>query len=390
MNPADLTFGGAKASRYLAIPQMNWGAAILLALWVTGKFYDRAVFAAAYLAIGIALVVYLPKLKPWIAVYAEPFSEGQLAAVSFENRVPDPELAFKRVYPDLNVLRTLCSRLETAHLSIYYHPRSRWIGHPAADFAPSRPGLPGAIVSSYPSSSGIQIIGWADDSQLRLPYRWVVLTDSNGNIQGFGRRFPAGFPSTAAVSAFPFSLGWAAYVHSDMAGQKLFAFAIDPRKFGLMPLDAGMVIPQISPTDLKHSGPPLPNIEWNLKLETPTDSIPAGPFAGERPPGEIHSTYGGSDAAIGTIQTSKFDRPANGCLIVPVLNGPSVTRQVVRLEDADTDTIIAEVPVRDQRTQCHYWRILVNPKHSTLRLTAEDEGRGWGQWTAVSVPLACR
>ena len=390
MNPDDLTYGGAKATRYLAVPQMNWAAAILLTLWVAGKLYRREVFAGAFVVISIALAVYLPKLKPWIIANIESFSEDQLVTLSFENNLPDPELSFKYVYPDLALIEIFRARLEASHLSIYYHPKSRWIGHPAADFAPARPGLPGAIVSAYPSKGSLQIIGWADDSQLRLPFTWVVLTDSSGTIRGFGRRFPAGFPSTASIPAFPLSLGWVGYVPSNLAGQKIFAHVVDPRKFGLMPLDADMVIPQISLTDLQHSAAPLPDIEWNLKLETPNDSRPDAPFPGERPPGDIHTTYGGSDAAIGTVQTSTFERPANGCLVVPVFNGPSVGHQSVRLEDAETNVAIAEVPLRDQRTQCHFWRFVVGPKHSTLRLTAEDEGRGWGQWIAVSTPLACR
>ena len=390
MDPNDFTFGGAKALRYLAVPQMNWGAAILMVLWLAAKTPARHVFAPAFTAVAMALIVFLPKLDPWMETRAESIYEEQLATVSFENNLPDPELSFAHVYPDLHILELLRARLEAAHLSIYYHARSRWLGHPASSFAPSRPGIPGAIAAAYPAGPGMQVIGWADDSEFRLPFTRIVITDETGTIRGFGQRFQGGFPLSASIPAFPASLGWAAYIPADLAGKKVFASVIDPRKFGLMPIDAGLRMPRIAAADLKHVGPPITGIHWKLQLETPDDNLPGGRPLGDIPPGPVHSTYGGSDAAAGLIKSAVFERPKDGCLILPVFTGPVVNRLSAHLEDAATGIILEDLPLRNSRSQWHFWQVKVEPANETLRLVAEDEGRGWGQWIAVATPLTCQ
>ncbi len=390
MDPNDFTYGGAKALRYLAVPQMNWGVAILMALWLAARLSARHAFAPLLAAVAAALGIYLPKLDPWMAASAEPFSEDQLVTVSFENNLPDPELSFRYVYPDLQILEMLRARLEASQLSIYYHARSRWLGHPAARFAPVRPGISGAIAAAYPAGPGVQITGWADDSRLRLPFTRVVITDESGAIRGFGQRFLDGFPITASIPDFPGSLGWAAYIPPDLAGKKIFASIIDPRKFGLMPVATGFRVPHVAVANPKQAGPMLTGIDWTLNLETPDDHLPAGRPKGDLPSGPVHSTYGGSDAAAGVIRTSVFGRPKDGCLILPVFNGPTVNGLSARLEDAATGVILENLPLRDSRSEWHFWRVEVPSRSRMLRFVAQDDGRGWGQWVALANPMACQ
>lgn len=386
----DSTFGFAKALRYLSVPQINWAALVLLALWTAARLGQRRIILPVYFAVALALVNWLPKLDGWTKASATFYSENQLASVSFESGAPDERLAFAHVFPDLNLLRLYNTYLEKSGKSIYYRGRIRWLKKPVSRFAPLRSPLPGAVAAAFPVEGSIQIAGWADDAQLRKPVLWVLLADEGGAIRGFARRFPAGFPDSANTPAVPPSLGWAGYVPSDMAGRRVFAYAVDSRKLGLMPLGAAFRVPDLSLAAAGERGASLPDVTWTTTAGagsgTARPSVPAGDF----PPAPIRDTWGGSDAATGSIISSAFPRPANGCVVVPIRTGPSAGGLEARLEDADTAAPIEDLPIRSGRTAWQFWRVTVNEAHKHLRVVVNDEGRGWGQWASVSTPLGCQ
>lgn len=389
MSLSDTTFGFAKAVRYLSVPQLNWGFVILLALWVAARAHARIIYPAVAMSVAVALFIYLARLEPWIRANADSFAEGQLAVLSFENRTVNRDLAFRRLFPDLNLLNLWAKRLEGAKKSIYYRDKGRWLGKPAHLFGPARPGIQGAIVTAVPMSSGIFVTGWVDDSALRKPVRLLVLADSDGTIRGFARRFPSGLPSAAQTEVVPSSLGFAGYLPRKMTGEEVHAFAIDPRKTGLMPLNLSLRVPNVTALSRSEAGTAVPGVTWEFSPSIVVRNLLGGDGVLDSPEGLPYSTYSGSDAITGSITSSVFARPSNGCLVIPILTGPSVPGLQARLEDASTGSIVEQFPLVARNEGWRYWRVAVDPSHQSLRLALEDRGNGWGQWIATATPLLC-
>jgi len=65
MDPQDSTFTAAKASRYVTLPQVNWGALAMALIWLSAKRGWR-VASPMNIAVSAALLLFvtLPKLKP--------------------------------------------------------------------------------------------------------------------------------------------------------------------------------------------------------------------------------------------------------------------------------------------------------------------------------------
>src|SRR5207248_1772671 len=107
------------------------------------------------------------------------------------------------------------------------------------------------------------------------------------------------------------------------------------------------------------------------------------------PPGApIHSSWSGADANFGELSSGAFASPASACIVLPVLHGPSVEGLAVSLLDADTGSVITTIPLRNIDMNWQFWRIYINPASKALKIVARDQGTGWGQWLAVSDPLA--
>jgi hypothetical protein len=91
---------------------------------------------------------------------------------------------------------------------------------------------------------------------------------------------------------------------------------------------------------------------------------------------------------MGRIVSSAFATPASGCLILPVLHGPSIHGQSVDILDADTDKVLVHAPMQNEDLQWEFWRWSVPSSVKHLRIAASDENGG--PWTAVSDPTECR
>ncbi len=236
MDPGDRLFSAAKAARYVTVPQIGWGALILLCLWIGWTTSSKRTGNALAFGFALLLFVYLPKLTPWLGVTADLFAEQQLQTVSLESGLMDKNILLK-IYPDDAAVSAGLLNLRRLGLSIYYRPHSHWLGWPVRLFAPVRSAaIPGAITQITPVDSGLQLVGWADFSEWKRPYRWVLLTDESGRIIGFGSHCPAGFPLSVRSFINPSPFGWVGFISEKWKPKTISAYIVGSRRNEVFPL----------------------------------------------------------------------------------------------------------------------------------------------------------
>ncbi len=391
MAPSDPTFFAAKQARYLTVPLMNWAVFIFACIWVSTRCHWKFVNPPALaIVFGVLLMVALPKLRWWLADDAGKVAEQQLAALGIEDGLRDTYLIGK-IFPDPGFVLHFLPEMRENHLSIYYKPRDKWLGRPLETFSPlhSNP-IPGEITYTYPLHSGFEVAGWADESAERRSYDWVVLANEGRQIVGFGRRIPAGFPDSARGIRTPPSLGWVGFVNLSVKTKSVFAYVLDSHRRGLFPIAGSFPVPLLAPATLDEAGASIPGITWQKDPSWMTGGLPLHVDFGAAPAGPVYSSWGGSDAHTGKMSSSPFAAPASGCLILPVLHGPSADGLSVDLRNAATGEVMASAPMQSRDTQWEYWRVSIDESVKHLLVDARDEGRDWGQWVAVAVPLQCR
>ena len=245
MDPGDRLFSAAKAARYVTVPQMGWGALVLLCLWIGWKTSSKGTGDALAFGFALLLFIYLPKLTPWLGVTANLFAEQQLQTVSLESGLMDRNVLLK-IYPDAVAVSAGLLNLQRLNLSIYSRPRGRWLGQPVRLFAPLRNAtMPGAITQVTPVDSGLQLVGWADFSEWKRPYRWVILTDESGRIIGFGSHCPAGFPFSVRSLTNPSPFGWVGFVSDKWKVKTISAYVVGQRRDKLFPLANSVNVPPV-------------------------------------------------------------------------------------------------------------------------------------------------
>lgn len=399
MDPNDPSFGGAKPPRYITVPLMNWAVFILLSFWISAKARFRFLSPPLLTCIfSFLLLLNLPKLRDWTALITKDYSEQQLSSLAMENDIFDPNL-LRKIFISPDFIMQYVPELRQQHLSIYYKGRDRWLGKPLTQFSPvSKAVISGEITNTFPVKGGVEIMGWADSSQLRLAdntqlrrtYTWVALANESGRIVGFGRRIAAGFPSNLLSDTLPGSLGWVGFANSSVPAQSISAYAVDSRRGGLFKIPGSISMPALQHGSLEESTGMLPEVTWQKDAIWTENTLPPRVLVGETPPGVTYGSWSGNDANRGQIVSSTFETPANGCLILPVIHGPRVHGLSAEIIDVDTAKPIASAPMQDDDTTWEYWRIPLSPAVHHLREVARDDGPGWGEWLAIATPLTCR
>lgn len=391
MNPDDPSMISAKAPRYVTVPMVNWAVFIFLCFWALSEFRSRRSEVRAA-AVAVALLLYLGFAGPrtWLRDAGRDFSEQQMAALSIEDGLRDPKLLAK-TFPGAGFVLAYLPTLEKNKLSVFYKTRAGWIGKPATQFSSIHASIAtGEIVSILPIRSGIELTGWVDDTTLRGPYTWVVLTNQDGRIVGFGKRLSAGFPPDVQSPRIPSALGWVGFVSTKQKVSTVSAYVLDSRKKWLVPIEGSAQIPPVQALAAEEVGAPLPKLRWQTDPSWTVNRLPQQVDFGPGPQPPIYVSWSGSDAGTGQAISSAFAPPANNCVVMPVLHGPSAEGLSVDLQDAATGASIASAPMQDSDMQWSYWRILVPPTAKQLKIVARDEGKGWGQWVGVADPFACR
>ncbi len=235
----------------------------------------------------------------------------------------------------------------------------------------------------------MEVLGWADESPGRSQSQWIVLANEREEIVGFGRKLSAGFPRYLPAAETPPSLAWVGFVNLNVKTTSFKAYIVDARRRGLIPIGSPSAVPAVGAVTVDQTGPQIAGLAWQIDPAWRTNALPGGRYW-DPPSGPIYASWGGHDSNTGRIASSIFPVPANSCMVLPVLHGPSVEGLSVDVVDADTGQAIASAPMQDGESQWQYWRVPIAATVKHARLIAQDQGSGWGQWLAIGEPRECR
>ncbi len=241
-------------------------------------------------------------MRWWLQARDAQYANEQLATLSLQDGLRDPNLIV-HVFPDPISMDLWLENLRPGRLSIFYKDRSKWLGRSARQFAlPVNTHAAGEVTYMVPVLSGLEVIGWADESQLSGATGWILLTNEKNQIAGFGRKLPAGFPPFLESLRAPVSLSWVGFVDLQVPTKLFSAYVINKR--GLLPLQGATPVPSESVVSLSEAGPPIPGYKLangpELGFEQSTcrfasdpvpqgGSIPVG-MARTKTPGSIRSS----------------------------------------------------------------------------------------------------
>jgi hypothetical protein len=255
MNPIDTFFISAKASRYVTVPLVNWGALVMVLIWLSGRSGWKAISPTNITLTALVLGgVAFSHLGKWLWENDVVFARQQWATLSVENGLVDPEL-IQYVFPDLNFFRLYVPLLRDGHLSIFSRGYGGSLGQSVASrfSGPVLRRQPGAITRAVSVPGGLEIVGWADGSRSQR----VIFVNEAGQIAGFGGKLPAGFPPDLQSDNTPSSLAWVGFINSRIASRSFSTYVIDRHRKRLAPIGNMIVIPANphAPADETHPPP---------------------------------------------------------------------------------------------------------------------------------------
>lgn len=388
MNPQDSTFTAAKASRYLTLPLVNWGALVVALVWISGRLRWKLASPRNIALLATVLLLWtLPKLRRRLVGDDVFFARQQWATLCIENGLSDPEIA-RYIHPSLPFIKPLLVQLRDNHLSIFFKGYTGWLGEPVTSrlSGPFTPRTAGAVTRTLPIEGGVEVVGWADGSRSQR----LVLVNESGRIVGFGKRLLAGFPYELQSPETPSSLGWVGFINLSFDAKSFRTYLMDRRTGQIIPIGVPSDIPTARAVALKDAGPSIGGLDWQMDRSWTVSGVPRGLQFGANPPKLFYGSWSGTDWNTGQIISSNFGAPANSCIILPVLHGPSVSGLSVEIRDADTNGVLAVAPMQDTDVHWRFWRFSLPPAATHLRITAEDQGQDWGEWLAIGQPSHCQ
>jgi len=248
MNPDDLTFTAAKASRYLTVPLANWAALVLSLMWVAARrSWKIASSRNIAVTVGVLLWIMFPKFSPWLAQTDFIFARQQWGTVSVENGLLDPDM-IRYIFPDLMFVKLYLPELRDHRLSLFSRGYSASLGE---SFAGRFPGTPmprqtGAVTHTRRIHGGVEIVGWAEGSRSER----IVFVNESGRIVGLGGKLQAGFPPELQSTDTPSSLAWVGFINSAFETRSFLTYVIDRHRSGIAPIAGPSVIPAVAANDL--------------------------------------------------------------------------------------------------------------------------------------------
>ncbi|HTU45472.1 MAG TPA: hypothetical protein VMF91_10445 [Bryobacteraceae bacterium] len=389
MNLNDATFSAAKANRYLAGPLVTWAVFILLTLWLSARLGWRFVrpYGIAFV-IAVLLLAGLPKLRWWLHGSDEEHAKEQMEALAIELGIQDPNVELG-VFPDPPAVPFWSKDIREQHFSVFYKPRSKWLGEPASSYGRFQQSfIPGEITYEFPVLDGVEVAGWADESRLRRSRGWILLANESGQIVGFGRKLPAGFPGALENPRTPPALGWVGFVNLNYPTKSFSAYVIE--NGSLFPIQGSASVPDVQVSTWERAGPQIQGMQWQMDPSWTINSPPPPGIFGQGPHKPVYWSWSGADHNTGRITSSVFNAPANACMILPVLQGPKDGGLSAGVVDAEKGQMVASVPLQDTVHQWVFWRLPLPPQVRRLRIVAQDLGTSWGEWLAIGNPSQCK
>ena len=393
MDPQDPNFGGAIANRYIAVPLSAHAALILAGAWLLGKsrYYLWAPFLAIFV-IGFALTGRSPRISRWSDAARNSFANGQLADLAFVSGVDDPAL-MRGVYPGAETVQQALPILRSNRLSTFADEKVDWLGKPAtAVFARiSERAEAGAITEVHPLESGLLVLGWTDSPLEILHSQEFVFVDEQQRIVGFGRKLPAGLPYGIGSRATPRTIAWAGFVNSHFQSKTFLPYIIDNRSQSIAPIGMPLRTPLIHVFQPNSTGRPIPSMNWTIEGHWSKNGLIPGAASQQPPPFvSYHESWNSNDANTGILTSSAFAPPPGNCFVISDLHGPTPDGLSAKVIDADTKQTIASIPIMGSESIWRTWVIDVPSSARYLQIVAEDSGRDWGEWLAISEPHACK
>lgn len=388
MDITDLGFVNAKAARYVSGPLAGWGIFILITFWFVSQWRKAAGYVLA-LVFAVLLLLGLAKLRWWLQIQETDFSRAQLAALAMEQGIYDPSIILG-IFPDAMSAELWSKGLRENRLSVFYKSHAKWLGQPADRFAHQLDTVaPGQVSYTIPVRGGLEIAGWFDTSQTNFRHaQWVVFANEAGQMAGFGRKLPAGFPDSIDSPRMPPSLGWVGFINLKYPVKTFTTFLIDRR--GLIPLQGSTSIPDEQIVDGRSVGAQVAGIQWQMDPAWSVNGIPANWPFGYPPRGPVFGSWSGDDANTGRLTSSVFAPPADGCLVLPVLQGPRGGNLSASIVNPQNNQAVAQVRFDNGPNAWKFWEMRIPSAVTQVRIIADDRGKGWGEWLAIASPSKCR
>ncbi len=384
----DPNFNAAKVTRYLTVPLLTWATLLLFCLWMSGRLKWR-ILTPRNLTIVFSLLLMLGfyKLKSWTKASSQDFADYQFAAMSLDLGLTDSQID-ARIFPSPEFVTGFLPGLKANHLAVFYRSREKWLGQSVARFAGVQDTTAvGEIVYTYPVEHGVEVVGWVDSVDTRDPRPRILLANELGQIVGFGRHPPAGFPTDLRTSRTPDKESWVGFVNLRIPSRLISGYLVTP--WGLRPMKGVSTLPTFQLASRDQVGVSIPSVQWRTDAIWAEDRLPVKPQFGWQPSAATYCSWSGHDENTGRA-TADFSTPANGCVVLPILHGPSIGGASAELVDADSAKVLAELPFRERDPLWTLWRVPVPDTTKRLRFVAVDNGKNGGQWLAVSAPLQCK
>ncbi len=374
MEPGDGFYTNAKATRYLTLLMINWGVCAAALLWLCARRGWRVTPPVLAVLLGVLIAIGFLKLRWWERTGIRPYVDAQVTQLSVENGVQDPRL-LRNIFPSPEFAEQYLKVLQADDLSIYSNaqmqPQTRVVRKDASKIA-------GEITRIFPLQSGVEIVGWT-----RATTNRVTVVNESGELVGSGRRLSLGLPSELLTLDTPPSLAWIAFVPAQYASG-LFSVDSGPFQIG-----ESRPFPQVTVVDESQVGADISPIEWRKDPAWTQNGQPPFKLRGPAPRGPVYGSWSGADSQVGAIQSSSITVPIDGCLIVPVLHGPSTKPLNVEVRDSANGTILERLPMQDEDMQWEFWRIPIRGS-SKVQIVASDQGRNDGEWLAIGTPARCK
>ncbi len=388
MNVSDPKFLAALAARYVSLPLVNWAVLLLVLFWISARSKWELLSPSL---IGIltffCFLGLTSALRPWLTGNGSFIADQQVAALSAENNLEDPELDGK-LYADPGFITRMLPVLRRNQVAIYTGvPELSWLGKNARTlFAGCDEPQSGTISGVFPVFGGLEIVG-SMAHPASSPA--VVFVDQIGRVIGFGDEIPAGIPAVVTQPPAKGSTPWVGFINLGYASTSFSTYSVLDHGKKACPMEPARPVPNARQIASAEAAAPVAGVTWtgagwreNAMPPAVTEKSPNGqPF---------WTSWDGGDQTTGRITSSAIAVPANHCLVLPALHGPSIDDLRIQILNAADSRPLETIPLKAGETGWKFWQIPLDPRVAQVRVVADDNGAGWGQWIAVASPSQCR
>ena len=388
INPADPAYIAAKAARYVSLPLVNWAVLLLALVWISARMKWELLSVSTIAVLCSLFVIGITfTLQPWITGNGAFIADQQVATVSVENNVLDPDFEGK-LYSDPGFVPRMLPVLRRNHVAIYSGvPQLSWLGRNASTvFQPCDTREPGGVSGVFPVEGGFEITGSAP---LGLRASNVVFVNERNIIVGFGEEIEAGVPAVIPQEYAAPGKQWVGFINSVYGSRSFSTYLVTQGAHAKCLIEQSKALGDTRQITEASVGPVIAGVTWDGAGWT-KDALPPGVTEINSVAKTFWSSWNGADQNTGRVTSSGIGVPANGCLALSIIHGPSIGGLTVRVIDAGTSRELGSVPMRGGESGWRFWRIPLSSNAPKVRIVAEDNGTHHGEWLAIAPPLECR